>query len=170
MTKLSEDRLSSADLAAQRTDELRDLVEEGSEQGYLEAAHVADVLRDLELTPAQMEEIYTVFAELGIDIIEDESSKAVAETADEETIPAKLDLSEKTQSSDPVRRYLKEIGKVPLLTPSRRSPWPSASSATTWRPSASSLRPTCASWSPSPSVTSAEACRCSTSSRRATSA
>ena len=116
MTKLSEDRLSSADLAAQRTDELRDLVEEGSEQGYLEAAHVADVLRDLELTPAQMEEIYTAFAELGIDIIEDESSKAVAEPADEETIPAKLDLSEETQSSDPVRRYLKEIGKVPLLT------------------------------------------------------
>jgi RNA polymerase primary sigma factor len=114
--KSSEDRMSPAELGVLRAGELRGLVEEGSEQGYLEGAHAADVLRDLELTPEQVDEVYTAFAELGIDIVEDGSPKAVAETADEETIPAEPDLSERTQSSDPVRLYLKEIGKVPLLT------------------------------------------------------
>ena len=115
MTKLSEDRPSSADIVAQRADELRGLVEEGSEQGYLDGAHVADVLRDLEFTPEQREEIYAAFAELGVEIIADESSSA-AETADEETTAAGLDLSVRTASNDAVRLYFEEIGKVPLLT------------------------------------------------------
>ncbi len=116
MRKSSEDRVSHAELGVLRADELRGLVEEGSGQGYLEDARVAEVLCDLELSPEQMEEVYTAFAELGIDIIEDESSESVAETADEQTMPAKLDLSEQAQSSDPVRLYLNEIGKVSLLT------------------------------------------------------
>ncbi|MGO8685163.1 MAG: sigma-70 family RNA polymerase sigma factor, partial [Thermoleophilia bacterium] len=99
-------------------DELADLLSEGREQGYLTSDRIADSLQDVELTTDQIENIYNLFIDMGIDIIEgdvsllDESQDAKGE---EEVIP-KLDLSIKTPTNDPVRMYLKEIGKVPLLT------------------------------------------------------
>ena len=99
-------------------EEVRVLVDEGREQGYLLSDHIADALQDVELTPDQVDGVYNLFADLGIDIFEGEGGAAIdgAEPkAAEELIP-KLDLSVKTPSNDPVRMYLKEIGKVLLLT------------------------------------------------------
>jgi RNA polymerase primary sigma factor len=98
-------------------DEVRLLVEEGREQGYLQTDHIADALQDVELTPDQIDGIYNLFADLGIDILEGDglATEAVAVKPEEEVVP-KLDLSVKTPTNDPVRMYLKEIGKVPLLT------------------------------------------------------
>ena len=104
------------ELGVLRAEELRGLVEEGSEQGYLEADHAAAVLRDLELTTEQTEEVYTALAELGVEIIGDESARTGAETADAETITPDHDVAEEAPSSDPVRLYLTAIAKVPLLT------------------------------------------------------
>jgi RNA polymerase primary sigma factor len=115
----SEDRATTPDLAVLGTDDVRALMEEGSEQGYLEAAHVADALHDIDLTPEQMEEILAAFADLGIDVIEGEgpgTTTEAAEIVEEEKVPSKLDLSTKTATSDPVRAYFSEMGKVPLLT------------------------------------------------------
>ena len=103
--------------------EVRDLVTEGREQGYLSAEHVHDLLQDVELTAEQIDDIFTLFGELGIDIVDGvelpgsprPAAEAVARQEQEEPAPA-LDLSERTPSYDPVRMYLKEIGKVPLLT------------------------------------------------------
>ena len=117
---LSEERQSSESPELQ-IEEVRELVAEGREQGYLNAEHVHDVLQDVDLTPDQIDDIFILFNDLGIDIIEgDESAdgqegEAAAEEEQEEAIP-KLDLSVKTPTNDPVRMYLKEIGKVPLLT------------------------------------------------------
>jgi RNA polymerase primary sigma factor len=104
-------------------EEVRDLVAEGREQGYLNAEHVHDVLQDVELTPEQVDDVFMLFSDVGIDIIEgDETPDGAghaAETAaeeQEESTPTPLDLSVKTPTYDPVRMYLKEIGKVPLLT------------------------------------------------------
>jgi RNA polymerase primary sigma factor len=105
------------------SEEVRDLVTEGREQGYLSAEHVYDLLQDVELTPEQIDDIFIVFNDLGIDILEAEEApdshghgaEAAAEEEQEQSIPA-LDLSVKTPTYDPVRMYLKEIGKVPLLT------------------------------------------------------
>jgi RNA polymerase primary sigma factor len=100
-------------------EEVRELVGEGREQGYLNADHVHEKLRDVELTPEQIDDIFILFHDLGIDILEgDETSRAEAEAkGDEEEEPeSKLDLSVKSSTSDPVRLYLRQIGKVKLLT------------------------------------------------------
>jgi RNA polymerase primary sigma factor len=95
-------------------DDVRALVAEGHEQGYLDAGRVHDALREAELTPEQMEEVFTALDDLGIDVLGSEVP-AVAESAGDDERPA-LDLSVKALPSDPTRLYLREIGKVPLLT------------------------------------------------------
>jgi RNA polymerase primary sigma factor len=118
LTEFAEDRSKPAEPAEMSIDEVRLLVEEGREQGYLAGDHIADALQDVELTPDQIDNIYNIFAEANIDIIEGDvvTDAEGAEAKPEEEVPIKLDLSVKTPTNDPVRMYLKEIGKVPLLT------------------------------------------------------
>ena len=105
------------------TAEVRGLVREGREQGYLNAAHVYELLQDVELTAEKIDDIFLLFDDLGIEIIEGveapaaegPGTEAAAAQEQENSIPA-LDLSVKTLTLDPVRMYLLEIGKVPLLT------------------------------------------------------
>ena len=99
-------------------DEVKELVAEGREQGYLNGEHITDALQDVDLTPDQIDNIFLLFNDLGIDIIEGDEplSGDGAEAKPEEEVIPKLDLSVKTPTNDPVRMYLKEIGKVPLLT------------------------------------------------------
>ena len=98
--------------------ELNGLLEEGRAQGYLSSDQIAQALQDVDLSPEQLEEIHDVFADLGIDVIEGEADTAVAsvEAAPMEEVIPKLDLSVKAPSSDPVRMYFSEMGKVPLLS------------------------------------------------------
>jgi len=117
VTDSAEDRKTSYS-AEFGLEEVRGLVDEGHEQGYLTSDRIADALQDVELTPDQIDAVYNLFADLGIDILEGEDA-AVGEGVEarpEEEIIAKLDLSVKTPTNGPVRMYLKEIGKVPLLT------------------------------------------------------
>jgi len=107
--------VESAELAIE---EVKDLVVEGREQGYLNGDHITDVLQDVDLTPDQIDNIFLLFNDLGIDIVEGDEllpGDGAGAKPEEEILP-KLDLSVKTPTNDPVRMYLKEIGKVPLLT------------------------------------------------------
>ena len=107
----------AAEPAEPAIDEVRELLAEGRERGYLTAEHIADALRDVKLNPEQIDDIVLLFNDLGIDIIEGNEPAAVddAEDGAEQQAP-KLDLSLKNPTSDPVRRYLSEIGRVALLT------------------------------------------------------
>jgi RNA polymerase primary sigma factor len=117
LTEFAEDRSRAQDSTELAIDEVRVLVDEGREQGYLASDHIADALQDVELTPDQIDGIYNLFADLGIDILEgDTGAGAEGDAKGEEEVIPKLDLSVKTPTNDPVRMYLKEIGKVPLLT------------------------------------------------------
>jgi RNA polymerase primary sigma factor len=101
-------------------DEVRALVAEGQEQGYLDVDRIYDALRDVEVSREQIEELFAILEDHGIDVLGAEEVAAAdneeAEAGHGENGEAKLDLSVKTPSSDPTRLYLGEIGKVPLLT------------------------------------------------------
>jgi len=115
----SREETDSASLPLIDCAEVHCLIEEGHELGCLSGSEIATALRDIEVTAVQLEELLHQLVDMGIEIIEDEAP-ATAETGDavvEEADPApKLDLSMKSVSSDPVRLYFQEMGKVPLLT------------------------------------------------------
>jgi RNA polymerase primary sigma factor len=93
-------------------DEVRDLLAKGKEKGWLTADDIADALGNLELSAEQIDGVYTLIAEEGIEVVEEEPGSDNAEVSDFRKEAELL----KAPTNDPVRMYLKEIGKVALLT------------------------------------------------------
>jgi RNA polymerase primary sigma factor len=93
------------------TDEVRTLLEVAQAAGRITAEDVALALDELELEPAQVEDVYRALEELQIEIVDGEP--AAGETKEE---PARLDETVREVSTDALQLFLKDIGKVELLT------------------------------------------------------
>jgi RNA polymerase primary sigma factor len=93
---------------------LKDLVEKGKVKGMLTYKEIMDAFEEIELEPEQIEKIYETVENMGIDVVGD----IEAEMEDIQLNEEELDISvpEGISIDDPVRMYLKEIGKVPLLS------------------------------------------------------
>jgi RNA polymerase primary sigma factor len=115
----SRDETDSLSPALVECAEVLSLIQEGHELGCLSGADVACALQDVEVTPAQVEELLLLLADMGIEIVDDASAGAatpVGPNDEAEAAAGKLDLSSKPTGGDPVRLYFHEMGKVPLLT------------------------------------------------------
>ncbi|KOA21222.1 RNA polymerase sigma factor SigA [Clostridium homopropionicum DSM 5847] len=93
---------------------IKNLIDRGKKNGSLSYKEIMDELDSVELNPDQIEKIYTVLESMDIEIIGDMKDMEIEVEVEEE-----IDLSvpEGISIDDPVRMYLKEIGKVPLLSP-----------------------------------------------------
>jgi RNA polymerase primary sigma factor len=95
-----------------QVDEVKDLITRGKEQGFLTSDEIAAGLATAELPPESMDAVLQAFTNEGIEVVD-------GVDADEEAPVSRREAEElalKAPTNDPVRMYLKEIGKVPLLT------------------------------------------------------
>ncbi len=90
------------------TDEARTLIEAGRVAGKLDAEEIALALDELDLDPAQMDEFYSALDEAQIEVVG--GDRAAVEERDREW------EAETEISTDTLQLFLKDIGKVPLLT------------------------------------------------------
>jgi RNA polymerase primary sigma factor len=109
----------SVDIALPEVEEFHRLIEQGLEKGFLTYDEIVAGLDEVELTKEQVEDFYTYLIDHSIELVEGVEHKALpheeAAPVEEEKVAPKLDLSVEP-SLDSLRLYLREIGKVPLLT------------------------------------------------------
>ncbi len=89
----------------------------GKKQGYITYEQLADELKGLDIDSDTLDELYNALMEAEIDIVsEDGGDDVTAEEITEEVPIENLTLSKDVKINDPVRMYLKEIGRINLLT------------------------------------------------------
>lgn len=111
------------------------LIEKGKKQGSLTLAEIMEAFSETELDKDQVENLYETLGNLGIEVIENKTDKVDIDFAQDdldldgldesivkddtpmEIEEIDLSLPKGISIDDPVRMYLKEIGKIPLLKP-----------------------------------------------------
>lgn len=89
----------------------------GKKQGYITYEQLADELKGLDIDSDTLDELYNALMEAEIDVVsEDGSDDASGEEITEDVSVENLTLSKDVKINDPVRMYLKEIGRINLLT------------------------------------------------------
>ena len=104
-------------------EKLKELVNLGKKKkNILEIQEINDCFADMELEPEQMEKVFEYLESCNIDVLrinsDDDDDMEIVITDEDEVDMEKIDLSvpDGISIEDPVRMYLKEIGKVPLLS------------------------------------------------------
>lgn len=96
---------------------IKELIEIGKKKGVMSFSEIDEALLDFELDQRQREAIYEKIESNGVEVVEN-LEKELEAIQNDESAKEELDLSvpDGVGVDDPVRMYLKEIGKVPLLT------------------------------------------------------
>ena len=137
---------------------LKELIDQGKKAGKLNAKAILNIVEELSLDSDQIDKLYDTLEALSIEIavdveyIEEIDEDGPADDEEVEEIPvdelAEADnIADSVSIDDPVRMYLKEIGKVDLLTPEREVELAKRMEAGDEEANVNSLRLTCASLS-----------------------
>ena len=108
-------------------DIIQKLVRSAQAAGTISAAELAEKLAVLDITPDENDEVYQRLVDLGVDVVEEDDiaeeeveapPPQPASDVDDDRVRARreVDMAMKAPTNDPVRMYLKEIGRVALLT------------------------------------------------------
>jgi RNA polymerase primary sigma factor len=122
--------LLSDDAPIAELEELRPLIAEGQERGYLTFEEIRACLEESEVTKEQVLELHAYLDDQGIDVVDGDGRPAKSENSSVEASAAAATESRPEQSSskkveidltvepslDSLRLYLRSIGRVALLT------------------------------------------------------
>ena len=103
-----------------KIEEIKILISKGKVDGLLTMEEITETLSDIELSKEQVESIFNVIENLGIEIVSEEDKNIDTgvqnRKVDRVLSKGKLDFTLNFPINDPVKMYLKEIGKIRLLS------------------------------------------------------
>ncbi|ADQ15082.1 RNA polymerase sigma factor RpoD [Halanaerobium hydrogeniformans] len=105
--------MAEKDISPAKIDEVQALISRGKKEGELTYEEIMDALEDIDLDSEDIEQIYDLFNEKNINIV---NEKLQQDEEEEDDSGLDLSVPKGVGIDDPVRMYLKEIGKVDLLT------------------------------------------------------
>jgi RNA polymerase primary sigma factor len=108
-------RRSTVETPLPDVEEMRALVADGREKGFLTYDEIVGVLEEAEVSKDQVEDFYSHLVELSIEVLDADGEALKRGAAQRDERAPELDLTVEP-SLDSLRLYLREIGKVPLLT------------------------------------------------------
>jgi RNA polymerase primary sigma factor len=91
------------------------LIIKGKDQGYLTPDDILQGFPEIDAEPDQIFRIFAAFKEIGIEVTDGEKDFEEVEQIDDEML-LDIEMMDSVSLDDPVRMYLKEIGRVSLLT------------------------------------------------------